>query len=353
MALTDYDRTSEFALTLPGYAHDPTMPAGYIGNSDPNKGTVWQSQYNPLPGPGISYPDAQGRYPWTGGYGSGPAPVVSPINQRLKDLFGGFTGTTSRMGSPGGGYGGASGAPGSAGYMPSMNANGAGRPQTNFAVGATLASPRSMPVQNAVNTAYGARSTNQAVGNQSLTDWTKEFIASRKPSAQFAGEETGAISRFYGSGPDSVGGDLSRIRNNQAASLRDLTEQAYRRAGRDNSLRRMGRQPSSYLDNLHAQQFAGIAAQGAYRQGDQERADLAYVNSARTGMAGQRQNILDQQLNQNLLPYQTASQFEGDGLNRLGQLANLDYGNNTYQPVEDAYSKRAAFLQQLMEMGIA
>lgn len=303
--------------------NDFFIPSGYVGNADPNAGSLWMSKFNappPMPGPPQYQPRDQYGNPLT-------------ITNRIQGFVNGF-GVPGRNTTPG--------------YVPSMNWNGAGRP-----VGSTVAAPRSAEVQTGVAQAYKTNAATNDTARKSLTDWTREFLASRPRAQQYADEETGAIGRLYGSGSDSTGGALERIRRNARLALRDQTEAAYRRAGRTNSLRRLGAGGvnSSYLDRAYAQDMGRIASEGALRDADRERSDLMYLEDRRLGQVGNRQQLMDRLLERNLLPVSVASGVQGDEVNRLGQIAGLDYGNNDYIPAEDAYARRINFMNDLIARG--
>lgn len=269
----------------------------------------------------------------------GPAPLAYPsggtsITDRIRNLVGSFDVAPTPTGN--------------SGYIPSMNWTGAGRP-----VGSVIATPKSPQVQMGVNQAYGTNAANTTAARQSLADWTKEYLAGQPAAQQYSGQETAAIGRVYGSGPGSVAGNLADIRQQRATALRDLTQGAYRRADRTQSLRQLGAggTNSSYLQRAYAQDLGNIAANSAVQGADQQRADELYLNQQQLGNVGTRQELQDRLLGRNLMPAQVASGLEQDATGRLGSIANLDYANNFYAPAEDAYSRRIAYLQQLAAMG--
>ncbi len=247
------------------------------------------------------------------------------LNNRIRDLVSSFSMPSS-------------------GYVPSMNNNGAGRP-----VGSTVAAPRSEGVAAQMPSMFATRSSNATGSTQSLADWTKEFLGSRPRAKKFADEEMTSIGRLYGSGAGSLQGDLSNLRSNRSAAIRDLTESAMRRAGRADSLRRMTGGNNSYNDQLYAQQLGEIAASTAASDSDQARDDLFYLDQARRGSVGARGALLDQNLNRDLLPARMSNEFETMNLDRLGQLSSIDQGNNSYIPAEDAYTRRINFINYLKQ----
>lgn len=235
-----------------------------------------------------------------------------------------------------------------AGYTPSMNYTGAGRP-----VGSTVAQPKSPQVGTGLQQGYATNQATNTQGRQSLADWTREYLKQRPQAQQYAGEETGAISQVYGQGQDSLQGQLARIRQNRAAAMRDATEQSYRRAGRMNSVRQIASPGagSGFLDRRYQQDLANVGTQAALQNSDLARQDAMYLNQQRLGQVGTRQQLMDNLLSREMQPYQMQSGMETDQVNRLGQLASLDYSQNAYVPAEDAYSRRMDFLQNLAYQG--
>lgn len=316
--------------------NDFYIPSGYFGNDDPAAGTMWRSLAPaPPPQPILTSLPYQPRDP----YGQ-PIPAGGSISGRIRNLVGDFTSpmgvgrTGIRNTTPG--------------YVPSMSWNGAGRP-----VGSVVSAPKSASVQTGIGQAQTTNAAADATAAKSLSDWTKEFLASRPRAQQFADEETAAIGSVYGTGAGSTQGNLARIRNNARLALRDQTEAAIRRAGRTNSLRRLSRGGvnSSYLDRAYGQDLQRIMSQGATQDADREREDLLYLEGQRTGRAGTRQQLMDRLLERNLMPASVESGMQSDRIGRLGGIANLEYGNNVYAPAEDAYARRINFLNSLMEQG--
>lgn len=268
----------------------------------------------------------------TSGYNPNPYGSSGAVANRIRSLVSGFNLPAYN--------------PAGDGYVPSMNNNGAGRP-----VGSLVPQVRSPNVQSALTPAFQTRTANSARSTQSLSDWTKEFLKNRPRAQRFADEEMSSIGRLYGSGSGSLEGELSGIRNDRSAAIRDMTEAAMRRAGRADSLRRMTGGNSSYLDRVYGQSMRDIAASTAASGADQHREDALYLDQSRRGAAGSRTALLDQLLGRELYPAQVGNAVEGSDLDRLSQLSGIEYGNNDYLPAEDAYGRRLDFLQRLQGLG--
>lgn len=214
-----------------------------------------------------------------------------------------------------------------------------------------FASQKSAQVASALGSAFTDRAANQAAAKQTLTDFTKEFIASRPQVQQAANQEMGSIDSMYGSGPGSVQAQLHALNLQQQASINQAAQSAMARAGRANSMRRLQSPNSSYLDHLYGQDLRNVAVNAAGHGAEQGRADLQYLNSNRQGLVGRRQQIIDSVLNRGFAPMNAANQVETNNLGQIGGLAGLEYGNNVYSAPEDAYTKRLNFIQDMINRG--
>lgn len=316
MALADFD------LQPAAQSANP-YPPGYNTGAFNADGTLQWAALIHQP-PVAAQPDGQGRFPWTTGYGTGP--VAAP------------------------GAGAAAG-PSGPGYNPNpapINLRtlfSAQQPTPMFA------SQRSPAVQQAVNGAFATQAATQGNAQQSLTDFTKQFIESRPKVDQYGQEEQDSISQIYGSGPGSVQTQLADLNRQRQAATNQAAAAAMSRAGRANSVRRLTGGNSSYLDRLYAQDLSGIATGAAGQYADQGRADLQYLTGQRAGNVGRRQQIIDSILNRNMGPADAAAHIQNQNVDAIGALANLEYGNHNYTAPEDAYSKRLEFMQRLREMG--
>lgn len=217
--------------------------------------------------------------------------------------------------------------------------------------GSLVATTRSAPIQGQINTALDTHAANAAQGQQSLADFVRELKASRPAVGQAATQEQNAVSQVYDTGPGGLQAQLAELNRQRQAATNSAAESAMNRAGRTNSFRRLGNPNSSYLDRLFAQDLSGIATNAAGQGADQGRVDLQYLNEQRQGSIGRRQQIIDNLINRNLLPSQAAASIEGTGLNNLGQISNLNYGNNTFQTPEDAFTSRLGLYQNLINQG--
>jgi hypothetical protein len=225
-----------------------------------------------------------------------------------------------------------------------------GLPALNPGTPAMAAMTRSGQAQTGVNQAFQTRANNQQQTQQSLSDFASEYIANRGAAKRAAAEEAGAYDQIYN--PGGLEAKLAAINRDRQAASNATAQAAYAQAARADKSARMFGGNSSYLNRLHGRNLYNIGAENAGRGADQARADAIYLNEQRTGATGRRAQILDELARRNLVPAATAQQFEGANLGLLGQVADLDYGNHTYEAPETAYTRRLNFIDDLASRGL-
>lgn len=272
-----------------------------------------------------------------------PAPVLNGVRQPAGPVMPRFfpAGPTVPMGTPGMvNLSSLWGRPSSGAALPAL-------PALNPGAQPLAALTRSSQAQAGVNQAYQQRATNQQQGQQSLTDFAKEYIANRPMAQRAAQQEVGAVDQIYGSGAGSLEQRLAALNNERQAATNAAAQSAYAQAIRADKANRMFGGNSSYNNRLFARNLYNINAEGAGRAADQSRADLMYLTEQRQGATGRRAQILDELARRNLVPAAAAQQFEGTNLGLLGQVADLDYGNHVYESPEAAYTRRLNFIDDL------
>lgn len=189
----------------------------------------------------------------------------------------------------------------------------------------------------------------QKADQQSLADWTKNYLAGDAGAKANTAQETGAVGSFYGSGPGSVTGDLNRLatRANSASNL--ASQQALAHAQRQNNLNRMIHGNGSFTDNAYAGQAAAIAVDNARRKAAQDQANYQYVKQGQMNFLGQRNNLQDSYLNRGLVPIDTSNQILGQQSNLLGGINSLENQNSVYQTQtpDEAINRRISLLNSL------
>jgi len=89
----------------------------------------------------------------------------------------------------------------------------------------------------------------------------------------------------------------------------------------------------------------GIANQLA----DQRRADADYLNRLQMSSLGRRQGLMDSLAARELMPLQARTQLEGQQLNRLAQLGQIDRTNLIYHLAETPEYTQAREYQEALE----
>jgi hypothetical protein len=214
-----------------------------------------------------------------------------------------------------------------------------------------FASTKSAPLQQQINSATQTRAANQQQAQQSLTDFTREFLDSKGKVQKASDQESASLNNIYGTGQGSLEQQLAAFNRQKQAATSAAAQSAIGRAMRANRLARAQSGNSSYLDRALAQQLAEINTGAAGQAADQGRADLQYLTGLRTGNIGRQQSIIDNVLNRNFMPAEAAANMENLNLHNLGSLANLEYGNNTYNTPENEVMNRLNFYQDLIRRG--
>lgn len=214
-----------------------------------------------------------------------------------------------------------------------------------------VSSTKSSPLQTQIDSAAANNATATAAGQQSLTDFTKDFIANRGQVNQYGQQEQQAVSDVYD--PNGLQKRLADINAQRQANVNQSAQSAIGQAIRNSNVARMQSGNSSYLDRALAQQLAGINTNAAIQGSDFARQNAQYVNDQRQGNIGRRQSIIDSIMSRNLMPAQAAQQVQGYDLYNLSALTNLNNSNNVYQSPEDAYTQRINFLNSLRAQGYA
>lgn len=178
--------------------------------------------------------------------------------------------------------------------------------------------------QSPTAVAWTTRGTNAANEAKSLTDFTRQYLASRPTAKSFTDSDTAAIGKFYGSGPGSAQYDLAQIDRQRAAAINAGAASAIRRAARANSVRRMNTGNNSATDRAYAQMLGNIGAQTAMDRTANDASNYRYVADNAKNLTGTRQKLLNDLLMRDFQPLNLANQYEQNNLATLGTLGSLD-----------------------------
>ena len=200
-----------------------------------------------------------------------------------------------------------------------------------------------------LNTVFGE---GQDRTNQTIADFTREYLTQKPKAQQFANEEINSISQVYGSGPGSVRDDMKRLMAQRNAAMRTATQEAMNRARRDNSVFRMNNGNSSFADQQYGSVLAQLAAQEAAREADLNREDYLYQRQGQASMLGNRNRILNDLLMRDLMPVEQGQRLMANDAGLLGSIANLENANNIYdyQSPEQGIESELRLLASIMDL---
>lgn len=313
-----------------------------------------------------------GSSPYFSGYGSSQADQQLagfenlPMAWRIPGTGMGTGGFGGAWGSPGFGQGGgtttATGGGASAPGLPLLQTSKS--PAGNAALAGLLGQTTALPTGNVQDVVTSTKDPAQATrtastgsqfdatnaqANQTLADFTKNYLAGDPQAKQFLTQETGAIGNVYGSAsdPNSMTATLQRLvsQRNQAVqgSLQRALAQAQRRAN-------LGSLGFGGGDSYTQQQFmdtaAGVLSNEAQQEADLNRQNYLSTLQAQTGLAGSRAGLLNNYLSRNLVPIQAGQQLTTSELANLGALGNITNANRIYQTPEQLLAARLGLVGQ-------
>lgn len=212
--------------------------------------------------------------------------------------------------------------------------------------------PRNPNLAGRTGDLYSGYDKTKQQADQSLTDFTDQYLKMRPAMRGALDTESAAIGNVYGSGPGSLSSDLASARTARAAAVRGATSSALARASRANNLARMNSGPSSYLDRLLAQEYARISSGAAADQADQAHADALGLADRRASLAGRRNLLAGQYLDQSLSPAEAAYRFDNLAQSDLGNIGQLENANTIYDVTtpEDRTARQLRLLDTLSNL---
>jgi hypothetical protein len=210
----------------------------------------------------------------------------------------------------------------------------------------TLATPRNQELADRVRELLGGQKAQQQKADTALNRY--ESALNKSGVKGYATQETDYLSNIYGGG---LKAELSGLRDERATALRgagDLAHQGLRRDLKLAGFRSRGGS-GSRLDRMAADRSQQIEVGIANRMADQSRTDADYLNRLQMSSLGRRQGLMDSLASRELMPLQARSQIEGQQLNRLGQLGQLDRTNSIYHLAETPEYTQAREYQAALE----
>ena len=174
---------------------------------------------------------------------------------------------------------------------------------------------------------------------QSLGDWAKAFMQGQPERERMAGEESGAVGKYFSGEMDEI---LRRLRQRRSQAMSDITGRSLDYATRERKLGALGGPTgeSSWLNRLAMKQSGDIMTREALDAAEQERRDLGYLEQVRLASPGRRQAIQDAALAARMTPEEVSAQELRRRFGVLGELARLIQENTMYgtQVVESPWA---------------
>lgn len=201
--------------------------------------------------------------------------------------------------------------------------------------------PRSTNQGSAISTAFQTQTGNQAAANQTVADFTRNFLAQRPQMKAYTDEENNAIGRFYGTGPNSVVGDLAAIERRRGQAVNSAAQSAVARAMRQNKSMRRNTGNNSYNDQAYAQILGDIAANTASEQAANDASNYRWTVGQQPALAGARSRLITDLLNRDTAPADLGLRYQAGNLSNLNSLASLEDRNTIY---DDSALRRAQLL---------
>jgi len=210
----------------------------------------------------------------------------------------------------------------------------------------TLSTPRNQELSDRVRELMGGQAAQQKKANTALNRY--EGALNKSGVKGYATQEADYLSNIYGGG---LKAELSGLRDERAAALRGAGDLAHQNLRRDLKLAgfRSRGGAGSRLDRMAADRSQQIETGIANQLANQSRADADYLNRLQTANIGRRQGIMDSLAARELMPLQARSQLEGQQLNRLAQLGQVDRTNSIYHLAETPEYTQAREYQEALE----
>ena len=210
----------------------------------------------------------------------------------------------------------------------------------------TLATPRNQELADRVRELLGGQVAQQRKADTALSKY--ESALNKSGVKGYATQEADYLSNIYGGGLKS---ELAGLRDERAEALRGAGDLAHQNLRRDLKLAgfRSRGGAGSRLDRMAADRSQQIEVGIANQLADQRRADADYLNRLQMSSLGRRQGLMDSLAARELMPLQARTQLEGQQLNRLAQLGQIDRTNQIYHLAETPEYTQAREYQEALE----
>lgn len=192
----------------------------------------------------------------------------------------------------------------------------------------------------------------QQAQQQSLAQWTNDYLKGINEARGYQQTEAGAIGQYYDAGPQGVQAQLNNLAKQRQLAVAAQTNRALDRIRGQANLQRMNLGDSSYLQAQSGATAADIARQEAISQADLGRQNYLTVKGAQADLAGRRQSQLDALNRMGLLPIEAQGQLTGQNLQQLGMAGDLIRSNNLYrtETPQDVLARQLGVLGQATQL---
>lgn len=183
---------------------------------------------------------------------------------------------------------------------------------------------------NRVATAGASLDASQAGQNESLADFTKNYLSGDSTAKGFQASDTAALDKWYAGSddPNSVQGTLDRLVRQRHQAVQGAVGRALDRAQRGANLSRLGMGGNSaYANAQFNDAAAGIYANEAQQEADLNRSNYQAVLAGQQQNAGVRAKLFNDYLMRGLTPIQAAQSVQSGQLSNLGLLGQIGAAN--------------------------
>lgn len=167
-----------------------------------------------------------------------------------------------------------------------------------------------------------------------LGDYIRKYLANQGDSEKYAGQETGAINRFYNG---DMAAQLAALRAKRSSVVNAAADVGVNQALRNVDLSRVGGEggSSSYDKRLAIGAVTPIRTQAALDNATQERADTDYLTGNQIALSGARSGIADRLAGRALVPGQASFSSLKDETGGMAPVVGLDQSNKYYGIKQD------------------
>ena len=213
--------------------------------------------------------------------------------------------------------------------------------------------PKSPAMTPRISRAGGNFDQNQAANNLSLTEFTRQLLGTSGQQMGNAEQEGDAINKFYTTGKGSVKADLDQMARESAAAGSSALQEAIKQVTRQANHQRMNFGNNSGIDRSMASVVGRLAIEQANKNADLARNNYLYRLEGQRVNQGRRNQLIMDALNSLLAPVQARQAVQGNDMNQLSSLLNLENANTLYETPEQQVQRRLSLADSLAALNDA